>query len=78
MLESVDILNAPIAQVEPLWRVEEVMVYLNCKEVTVWRYMHRHGLPYIKLGRTTPLRFRPEAVKAWVASQEKVERRAVS
>ena len=73
MLESVDILNAPIAEVEPLWRVEEVMKYLNCKEVTVWRYMHQHGLPYIKVTRTSPLRFRPESVKNWVAKQEIIE-----
>ena len=75
---SMEVLNAPIAPVEPLWRIEEVMAYLGCKEVTIWRYMHRQGLPYIKLGRTAPLRFRPKSVEAWAAAREKVERSAVS
>lgn len=69
-------LNASMVEAveeERLWKIEDVMTYLDCKKVTVWRYMHYHGLPYIKVTRTSPLRFRSEAVKEWIKAQETVE-----
>lgn len=72
MLESLNSQPAPMVEMEPLWKIEDVMKYLDCKEVTVWRYMRRYGLPYIKVARTSPLRFRPEAVRNWIIAIEKV------
>lgn len=58
-------------EMEPLWWIEDVMRYLKVSKREVIRLVRDRHLPCSKLGgRTSPLRFRPEAVRAWVIERE--------
>lgn len=58
---------------EPLWKIKDVMAHLKVSKREVLRLIHERGLPFCKLaGKTSPLRFRPEAVRAWVIEHEQV------
>jgi predicted DNA-binding transcriptional regulator AlpA len=49
-----------------LWRMENVMRFLNCSRSQVWRYI-RQGLPCFKVGdHTSPLYFSPQRVRQWI------------
>lgn len=63
---------APLSgEIEPLWEMKDVMRYLGFGYTQTWRLIHQFGLPYSKLGgKTSPLRFRPEEVRAWVIQHE--------
>ena len=54
-----------------LWDAEDVMKYIGCSRSALWRYMRWSGLPHIKSGKE--LRFRPAALRQWIADQEIIE-----
>lgn len=61
--------------VEPLWGIRDVMRYLGFGYTKTWRLIHEYGLPYHKIGEeTSPLRFDPVEVRAWVARYKDVPR----
>lgn len=50
---------------ESLWGAEEVAEYLDLSPDTVYRYMRRGIIPYVRpAGRN--VRFRPEEIVEWV------------
>lgn len=67
-------LNDADLEVEPLLEVDDVMSILKCSRAAVWRYMHKNGLPYLKMGgKQSRVRVRPEALRDWLKAQEIVE-----
>lgn len=57
---------------EPLWTMRELCSYLRCGRTHVYTLIERYKLPYSKIteGHNSVLRFRAEAVRAWVVQHE--------
>lgn len=52
---------------DPLMSDEEVQKILKVSRQTLSNWCKNQGLPYIKMG--TKLRFKPEEVRAWIATK---------
>lgn len=58
-------------QPEGLWTVEKVAEFLEMHPQTVYAKSRLGEIPSLKIGRS--LRFRPEDIRAWVATHERGE-----
>lgn len=53
-----------------LWTVSDVAKFLGCAEITIRKYVAAGTIPYAKVG-PRHVRFRPQAIAAWVEAQER-------
>ena len=50
-----------------LMKINEVAAYLSVSRATVYRFIHRDGLPYVHVGPRR--RVRREDLEAWIAGK---------
>ena len=60
--------NKEIRDIEPLWTVEEVAIYMRLKPETVRSMARRNLMPAIKVGKVW--RFRSLAIKEWLNEEK--------
>ena len=63
---------SPIQPLPPVLTTQEVAVILRCEEPTVERYVHRHELAAIQIGRER--RFRAEDLLEFIATRPTKQR----
>jgi hypothetical protein len=57
--------------VEDLWDTKRLARFLGCSYDRAMRLVHELNLPYSQWGgKTSPMRFRPDAVRQWVIENE--------
>ena len=54
---------------ENLWTVEDLAEYLQVEKKTIYDWVHKREIPFLKVHRL--VRFRPKEVKAWLSYQNK-------
>lgn len=60
----------------PLWNVQRVAAETGLNPQTIRSLARRGQIPAFKAGEhTSPYRFRPEAITAWIAAREAVNAR---
>ncbi|UCG51022.1 MAG: helix-turn-helix domain-containing protein [Candidatus Latescibacterota bacterium] len=52
-----------------LWTVDEVARFLRCSKDAIYRMVERQEIPHIRVFKRKGLRFRPEEIEGWLASQ---------
>ncbi len=55
---------------EKLLTIKDVAEYLGLNEKTVYLFMYKKGLPYIKVGHRT-IRFKKENIDEWLKQKTK-------
>lgn len=58
--------------VKCMWGMKELMRFLRYGYTRTWELIHHDGLPCYQIGgKTSPLRFDPDEVRAWIAQYKK-------
>jgi len=60
---------------EPLWKVQDVVRFLNASRSWVYQKAEAGALPCLRLGGL--LRFEPEAIRAWARGEPQPAARVV-
>lgn len=58
---------------EKLLTIDEVSEILHLSKSTLYDYVHRNKIPYVKLFKA--VRFRPSAIEKWISRQVVRQRR---
>lgn len=53
----------------PLWTVNDVAAFLGVRPRTIYDWVYRRCIPYLKVGRA--LRFSPDAIELWALQKPK-------
>lgn len=65
--------NAPVKNHNPrlvfdnLWTVTDTANYLNVSDKTIYDWVHKREIPFIKINRL--VRFRPKEIEKWLNSE---------
>jgi excisionase family DNA binding protein len=51
---------------DKLWTVKDLSEYLQAKTKTIYDWVHRREIPFVKVGRL--VRFRPSEIEKWLST----------